>query len=231
MSPRPSRPHPGPLLGGLLIPVIAFVVLEQAIGNATGALATTDGIPLLWVLAYGIWRHKVEPVGLIALVVFAIALGLTIALGGSPLPLELRRSFPGAVGLACLVSLAVRRPLLVVASERLARSHAELRREEGPDLDTPGRRRALTILTAVIAVTGLADAVAQIALALTLSTGRRRLRVQARPRARSSRRPRMRSPSTRRPLCWYSLDVHVRSPGICAAVSSENVRSTYMSSR
>ena len=32
---------------------------------------------------------------------------------------------------------------------------------------------------------------------------------QARPRARSSRRPRIRSPSTRKPLCSYSLVIHV----------------------
>lgn len=171
MTRRQPPKHPRRLLAGLLIPVIAFVVLERVLGNATGALAITDGLPLLWVLAYGVWRHKVEPIGLIALVVFAIALGLTIALGGSPLPLELRRSwFPGAVGLACLVSLAVRRPLLVIASERLARTHPELERGEAVDSDTPGRRRALTILTAIIAVTGLADAAAQITLALSLST-------------------------------------------------------------
>lgn len=168
---RQPPKHPRRLLAGLLIPVIAFVVLERVLGNATGALAITDGLPLLWVLAYGVWRHKVEPIGLIALVVFAIALGLTIALGGSPLPLELRRAwFPGAVGLACLVSLVVRCPLLVIAADRLARSRPELRRGGGADLEAPGARRSLAVMTAIIGVTGLADAAAQIALALTLTT-------------------------------------------------------------
>lgn len=55
-------------------------------------------------------------------------------------------------------------------------------------------------------------------------------RSQLRPRAISIRRPRMRSPSTRSPLCWYSLVIQVLIPRICAAVSSEKVRSTYMSS-
>jgi hypothetical protein len=75
-----------------------------------GALAITDAIPMLWLVAYAIWRRRIEPIAVVAVVVFAIALVLTIAFGGSSLPLELRRSvFPGAVGVACLISLAARR--------------------------------------------------------------------------------------------------------------------------
>src|SRR5262249_2586385 len=50
------------------------------------------------------------------------------------------------------------------------------------------------------------------------------------PRARSSSRPRMRPPSARRPLCSYSFVSQTFAPRIVAAVSSENRRSTYMSS-
>jgi hypothetical protein len=55
------------LIAGLLLPLVAFLVLRQVLGNATGALAV----------------------------------------------------FPGAVGLACLISLAARRPLLFIVSARL----------------------------------------------------------------------------------------------------------------
>lgn len=64
----------------------------------------------------------------------------------------------------------------------------------------------------------------RVRVSLALSPG------QSRPRAISIRRPSMRSPSTRRPLCWYSFVIQVLMPRICAAVSSEKVRSTYMSS-
>jgi len=176
MNRRPPPRHPGRLLAGLLIPLIAFVVLERVLGNATGALAVTDGIPLLWVLAYGLWKHKVEPIGLIAVVVFAVALVLTIAFGGSSLPLELRRSvFPGAVGLACLVSIAMGRPLLVIIASRAASAHSPSAhspsaRTARANPDSPDGRRSLTTLTAIIGVAGVADAAAQIALALTLTT-------------------------------------------------------------
>lgn len=172
MSSRPpSRRISYRLIVGLALPVIAFLVLLQVIGNATGALAVTDAVPLLWVVAYGIWRHRIEPVGLIAVAVFALALVLTFVFGGSPLPLELRRSwFPGAVGLAFLVSLAVRRPLLHVAAVKLAGTHPAQTAGAERDLESPGARRALATLTAIVGFTGTADAAAQIALALTLST-------------------------------------------------------------
>jgi len=158
------------LIAGLALPLLVFFALLGVLGNATGALAITDGIPLVWLLAYGVWRRKIEPVGLIALAVFALALVLSIAFGGSALPLELRRAvFPGTVGLACLISLAVHRPLLVVAVVRARRARGE-ETDGQSNLDSPGARRSLATLTAIIGVTGVADAAAQIILALTLST-------------------------------------------------------------
>lgn len=159
------------LLAGLVLPVIAFVVLLQVVGNATGALAITDAIPVLWLIAFGIWRRRIEPIGLIAVAVFAIALVLTIAFGGSSLPLELRRSvFPGALGLACLISIAAGHPLLVVAAARARGARPEQATADRPSLDSPGARRSLTIVTAILGVTLVADAAAQIILALTVST-------------------------------------------------------------
>ncbi len=172
MSRTPSsRARPIRLLAGLLLPLIAFAVLLQTLGNATEALAITDAIPLLWVLADGMWRRRIEPVGATAAAVFAIALLLTIALGGSSLPLELHLAvFPGAAGLACLISVAARRPLLSIASTKLAQARPEATAAAQPSLDTPAAHRPLTTLTAIIGVTLVADAAAQIVLALTVST-------------------------------------------------------------
>jgi hypothetical protein len=165
-----SRGRQIQLVAGLLAPLTGFVVLLHALGNATEALAVTDSIPLLWVLTYALWRRRIEPVGASAAALAAIALLLTIALGGSPLPLELRHAvFPGTVGLACLISLAARRPLLSIALARLAKSNRDVAAERRPSLDAFIAHRALTTLTAVIGVTLLTDAAAMIVLALTVS--------------------------------------------------------------
>lgn len=150
-----------------MLPLLAFVVLVRSLTNATEALALTDAIPLLWVLAYGAWRRRIEPVSLTAAGVFAVAILLTIDSGGSSLPLELHRAvFPGLAGMACLVSLAVGRPLLAKLAHARPGATAETRRE----LDTPGARGPLTTLTAIVATTLLADAAAQVILAFTVST-------------------------------------------------------------
>jgi hypothetical protein len=168
MSPARSLPKRTiRLLAGLLLPLIAFVVLVGSLATATEALAITDAIPLLWVLAYGARRRRIEPIGLTSAGVFAVALLLTIASGGSSLPLELHRAvFPGLAGMACLISLALRRPLL----SKLAGARPGATAETRPEPDTPGARRSLTTLTAIIGLTLLADAAAQIILAFTIST-------------------------------------------------------------
>jgi hypothetical protein len=166
-SPRSSPKRAIRLLAGLLLPLLAFVVMVQSLGNATEALAITDAVPLLWVIAYGAWRRRIEPIGLTATGVFAVALLLTIASGGSSLPLELHRAvFPGLAGTACLISLAARRPLL----SKLAQARTGATVETRPDLDSPGARRSLTTLTAVIGITLFADAAAQVILAFAVST-------------------------------------------------------------
>ena len=165
-----SRTRRIQLVAGLLVPVIGFVVLLRVLNDATEALAVTDSIPMLWVVAYAIWRRRIEPLGATAATLAAIALLLTIALGGSPLPLELHHAvFPGAVGLACLISLAVRRPLLTIALARLAQHSHGVTTERQAEFRPRLVPRALSTLTALIGVTLLTDAAAQVALALTIS--------------------------------------------------------------
>ncbi len=166
-----SRPRPVRLIAILLVPLIAFMAFRQTLGNATEALAIAEAIPVLWVLAYGMWRRRIEPVGAIAVAGFGIVLLLTIASGGSARPLELHRAlFPGAVGLACLISLAARRPLLEIAKNKLAKERPEPTVQLKPQLEGSDAHHALAVLTAIIGVTMSTDAAAQITLAFTVST-------------------------------------------------------------
>jgi hypothetical protein len=96
---------------------------------------------------------------------------VTIASGGSSLPLELHRAlFPGAVGLACLISLAARHPLLSIAKARMEQARPEASAENRSAPDVQREHHALATLTAIIGTTFLADAAAQIVLAFAVST-------------------------------------------------------------
>lgn len=84
-------------------------------------------------------RRGSEPILLVPLAVFAIALILSITFGGSALPLELRRSvFPGALGLGCLISLAFHKPLLAIAATRFADARPEQMGGTAQRLKLPG---------------------------------------------------------------------------------------------
>ena len=158
-------------VAGIVLPVTAYVVLKATTHNTTDALAVTETIPVAWVLAGGLLRRRLNPIAVIAAVVLGSALVITAVTGGSALPLKLRRaSVTGPLGIGCLLSVAIHRPLLPALVELVARSvppRAAAR--------VDGARRAIaanraSVLTAIVGITLLADAVAQVTLALTVST-------------------------------------------------------------
>jgi hypothetical protein len=158
------------LLVGLLVPVVAYVVLDHVLHNELLALAIVELIPVVWALGYGLARGRLDPIALAAAIVLLAALIVSIADGGSAMPLKLRRGLvTGTLGIACLASVIGGRPLLPYAirlveyawprSVRLARALRPY---------TAGR--SASVLTVIVGVTLLVDAVAQVTLALTVST-------------------------------------------------------------
>jgi hypothetical protein len=112
----------------------------------------------------------VHPLVLVWAIVLAIAVLVSIAFGGSVLPLKLRRAvITGSLGLAFLGSVLVRRPLLPVVMDGLARAWPRTERLTRLLGGRTAHRQAL-VLTAIVGVTLLADATAQVTLALTVST-------------------------------------------------------------
>jgi hypothetical protein len=158
------------LTAGVLVPVATYLILSQALHSDLAALAIAEAIPVAWMLAIGLPRRQVHPLALVWALVFAVAVLVSIASGGSQLPLKLRRAaITGPLGLAFLGSVLVGRPLLPLATDRLARAWP---RAESLTRLLGGQtapRRAI-VLTGIIGVTLLADAAAQVTLALTVST-------------------------------------------------------------
>lgn len=153
----------------MIVPVATYVVLAATLHSDLVALAVTEAIPIAWILAIGLRQGRVDPLAVAVAVVLAIAVLVSLAAGGSTLPLKLRRAvLTGSFGIACLVSVAARRPLLPIAMRSLARGWP--RAERLVNLFGGTGRRESAVLTLIVGVTLLADAVAQVTLALTLST-------------------------------------------------------------
>lgn len=170
MNRRPPQLSPIRLLAGLVLPLVAYLILRALIGSSVGALAITDAVPSAWLLAVGIARRRIDPIAVISATTVMIALAAYALTGGEPLAIKLRRgAVTGTIGIAGLASVALGRPLLLLVAENVARLNPD-RPDVAARLAQPGRRRVLTILTAIIAATFAIDGASQIALALTVPT-------------------------------------------------------------
>ena len=121
-------------------------------------------------LVVGFSERRVDPIAVVAAVVLAMAVVVSLASGGSALPLKLRRAVvSGTLGIACPASVLVRRPLLSSLADLLTEVWPRSERLTRPLRGPLARRKAL-IATAIVGVTALVDAAAQVALALIVST-------------------------------------------------------------
>ena len=173
MNDRPPELSPYRLVAGLVLSLAAYLLIRAAIGSATGALAITEAVPATWLLVGAIVHRRVNPIAVVSVVTVAIALAAYVLTGGDAVALKLRRgAVTGTLGIAALASVAVGRPLLLLTVEHVAKLNPERRPEIEAKLADRARRRALTTLTALIGLIFAIDGASQIALALTVPTGR-----------------------------------------------------------
>jgi len=169
---RPPQLSPRRLLAGLVLPLALYLLIRALIGSATGALAITEAIPTTWVLLLMIARRRVDPIALVSVLTVAVAFAAYALTGGDPVALKLRRgAVTGTLGIAALASVGLGRPLLLLVSVHIAKLNPGRQPEIEARLADPARRRALTMLTAIVGLTLAIDGASQIALALTVPTG------------------------------------------------------------
>ncbi len=173
MSLQQAAPRKAPLIevAGIVLPLVAYLALKQIAGNDIVALAVAEAIPCVWIVAMMARTKKFQPLALVPLIVFGIALLITLLSGGSTLPLKLRRGFlTGGIGIACLVSLAIRRPLLEVLLPFFVRLRRVPERQAKLLTDTDVGHRLLVGITTLIGIVCTVDATLQVVLAFTVST-------------------------------------------------------------
>jgi drug/metabolite transporter (DMT)-like permease len=170
---QPPRKRPGMpallirLTINLAAPVLTYVLLRPHVQSDITALVIGAAVPAAYTAGVALWRHRLDAIGVFAIVCFGIGLLLVVATGGNELVFKIREDlWTGPLGLACLISVAARRPLLLVILQRVARRNAEIAERLGD----PHARRIPTVATGVIGLILLVHAVIVVALALTTST-------------------------------------------------------------
>ncbi|HEX3648336.1 MAG TPA: hypothetical protein VHV49_07900 [Pseudonocardiaceae bacterium] len=141
----------------IVVPIVVFELIRSTVDNDTLSLAIGAAVPLLWTLGRLAGSRVVDPIGVVGVALYGVGLLVVWLTGGSPLGLELRDAAPtGLIGLACLGSVLVRRPL-VVPVLRLFRRTATL------------SRHAATMITVLLGATLVTHAAALTVLALSMS--------------------------------------------------------------
>ncbi len=155
------------LIINLVVPVLAYVLVRPHVHSDITALVVGAAVPTACTAGVLLWRRRLDPIGAFAIVCFAIGLLLVVATGGNEVVFKLREDFwTGPLGLACLISVAARRPLLLVPLQLAARRNSQIAERIGD----PQARRVSTVTTGVIGVILLVHALVMVALALTTST-------------------------------------------------------------
>ena len=168
LSPRLLASLLPSILVNIVAPALAYTWVRPQVASSTVALLVAMAIPAGWTLAVFACRRRAAPLGLVSIAVTGIAVAVTYLAGGSPLVLELQDpAQTGAIGLACLVSVIMGRPLYLLVMRLLARRDARA----ACMLADPGIRRSAIVETTVIGALLLVHAVAITALAMTLPTG------------------------------------------------------------
>jgi hypothetical protein len=152
---------------------LAIAELGDRVDRRGGNLRPPCGGDERWlILVLGPSRTIFGPrewIGVLVVAIFLIVMGLTVLSGGSSLPLKLRNAgFAGVLGLICVVSVLVRRPLPILPLQIRARRDREL--ADGLERMSHNKPllRTLAVITALVGITLLVSAAVQTILALTL---------------------------------------------------------------
>lgn len=168
LSPRMLVSMLPSVLANIAAPAVAYSLVRPQVSTSAGALLAAMAIPVAWTLGTFAWRRRADRLGLASVAVSLVALGVSYFAGHSTLTLELQDpAETGALALACLVSVIMRRPLWLMVLRLLARGNAQAARL----LAGPSARHNATVETLIIGAMFGVHAVAITILALTVPTG------------------------------------------------------------
>jgi hypothetical protein len=140
-----------------VVPVVIYEAIRSSVDSDVTALAIGAAAPVAWTLGSLLVRRKLDLIGLVSTGIVGVGLLVAWLSGGNPLALELRDVVPtGLIGLACVVSVLIRRPLHAVVFRLLGKRDVAV--------------RTSNVVTSVLGGTFLVHAAALTVLALSTVT-------------------------------------------------------------
>lgn len=155
------------ILVSAVAPLVLYTVVRPYVGGDASALLVGAAVPTVFTLGKLAWKRRLDPIGLIGICGFGIAVLVLLLSGGNPIVLKLHEAVvTGPLGLVCLASAAIGKPAHQVAMRLVARRNPAVKRL----LDAPGARRSSMVITVLLGATMALHALVLLLLALSLPT-------------------------------------------------------------
>jgi hypothetical protein len=161
------------VVGGALVPLAVYYVVRSHVHGDATALMIAGAPAAGWVLIEWLRRRRVDPIGVIVLFGFVAGVIASVALGGDAFVLKVRDSaFTAMFGVACLVSLTWRRPIMFFIGRALSAGNDPDRVRAYDELyEMPTAPRTFAVITACWGVGLITEAALRVVLAVVLPTG------------------------------------------------------------
>jgi hypothetical protein len=161
------------VVGGAVVPLAVYYAVRSHVQGDATALMIAGAPAAGWVLIEWLRRRRVDPIGLIVLFGFVAGIVASVALGGDAFVLKVRDSaFTAMFGVACLLSLTWRRPIMFSIGRALsAGNDPDKVRAYDEMYDLPTAPRSFAIITACWGVGLVTEAGLRVVLAVLLPTG------------------------------------------------------------
>ena len=154
-----------------VVPFVTYILVRPRVESTAIALAITFAVPVVWAGFNGLWHWRLDLDDSLTIGAYGISLVVTVLSGGSALPLKLHAAAEtGAVGVACLVSVVLRRPLLLLGLRIMAGRSRRRRGAWRKAFAATALRRTFSVITLLVGVGLLIEAASQVALALAVPT-------------------------------------------------------------
>jgi len=168
------REHLPSAVWGAVVPIAVYFLVRHHVGNDTQALLIAGGVSGAWVVFQFVRQRKIDMIGAIVLVGFALGVASSTLLGGNTYVLKVRDAFFTVIfGIACVVTVFTHeRPTFFYFSRYFSAGNNPARVEAYNQLiELPRGRQTFKVLSLVWGIGLLAEGAFRMTLAELLHTG------------------------------------------------------------
>jgi hypothetical protein len=161
------------IIGGAIVPLAVYYAVRHHVSGDATALIIAGIFPAAWVAIQWVRTQRIDPIGAITLFGFLAGVLASELLGGNAFVLKVRDSaFTALFGVACLLSLRARRPMMFHIGKGLAAGDDPHRQAAYDELwEIEEAQRVFAVITTTWGIGLILEAAARVALAAVLSTG------------------------------------------------------------